>query len=99
MDSQLIFPIGIIINEIITNSFKHAFSGRSDGVIFISLQSYGNTLKLLIKDDGVGIPDSFDIKTAKGFGLSLVNILVQQMNGSLEIIKSGGTEYRIVIEV
>ena len=99
MDSQMLFPIGIIINEIITNAFKHAFPDRNSGVIFISVQSYGNALKLLIRDNGVGIPDSFNIKTTDGFGLSLVNILVNQMNGTLEIIKNNGTEYRIVIEV
>jgi len=99
MDSQLIFPIGIIINEIITNVFKHAFSDRSNGTIFISVQIEVNELTLIIRDDGVGIPDSFDMKTTKGFGLNLVNILVQQMNGSLQIEKNNGTEYRIIIEV
>jgi len=99
MDSQMLFPIGIIINEIITNAFKHAFPGRAEGVIFISVQGYGGSLKLLIKDDGVGVPESFDINTTEGFGLSLVNILVKQMNGSLEVRNNGGTEYRIVIEI
>jgi len=99
MDSQVLFPIGIIINEIITNAFKHAFSGRSSGFIFISVQSHGNSLKLIIRDDGIGIPDSFNIKTTKGFGLSLVNILVGQMNGTLEIYRNNGTEYRIIIKV
>ncbi len=99
MDSQMIFPIGILINEIITNAFKHAFPGNRSGVIFISIQSYGTAMKLLIRDDGVGIPDSFNIKTPEGFGLNLVNILVKQMKGSLEIINSNGTEYRIIIEV
>lgn len=99
MNSQMIFPIGIIINEIITNAFKHAFPGKRNGIILISIQRYGSALKLLVRDDGVGIPDSFDIKKADGFGLSLVNILVKQMNGSLEMISSNGTEYRIVIEV
>jgi PAS domain S-box-containing protein len=99
MNSQLIFPIGIIINEIITNAFKHAFPEKRNGVILISIQRYGSAMKLLVRDDGVGIPDSFDIKKAEGFGLNLVNILVKQMNGSLEMIGGNGTEYRIVIEV
>ncbi|PKL15893.1 MAG: hypothetical protein CVV49_19080 [Spirochaetae bacterium HGW-Spirochaetae-5] len=99
MNSQMIFPIGIIINEIITNAFKHAFPGKRNGVIFISIQSYGHAMKLLVRDDGVGIPESFDINKADGFGLNLVNILVKQMNGSLEIINVSGTEYRIVVEV
>ncbi len=68
-------------------------------MIFISLQSYGNKLKLIIRDNGVGVPDSFDITATKGFGLSLVNILVQQMNGSIEITNRDGTEYYIIIEV
>jgi len=99
IDSQIIFPLGIIINEIITNAFKHAFNGRSNGVIFVSVQDCGNTLELMIKDDGAGIPDSFDIKKTKGFGLNLVDILVQQMKGSLQITGTNGTEYSIVINI
>ncbi len=99
MDSQQIFPLGIIINEIITNAFKYAFPGRSDGVIFISLKHSGNKLKLIVRDNGIGISDSFDIKNTEGFGLSLVNILVEQMNGLLEITNKGGTEYSIIMEV
>jgi len=89
-------PIGLIINELVTNSFKHAFSGRDKGIINIKLAKInGNNYLFTFADNGTGIPENFRKKMAKSFGLELIEMLVQQLNGSLDIINKNGTTFEI----
>jgi two-component sensor histidine kinase len=59
----------------------------------------GKSVEISVKDSGVGLPDAVKIAKSKGFGLSLVNMLVQQLHGKLNIVKNGGTEFRILFIV
>ncbi|GEM_PF-518370 len=96
LDSSMLFPSGMIINELLTNALKYAFPDGNPGSIMIRMKKLcGKTVEISVKDSGVGLPDAVKIAKSKGFGLSLVNMLVQQLHGKLSIVKNGGTEFRI----
>lgn len=89
-------PLGLIVNELISNSLKYAFSNNKAGEISISLNSYDNGHQLTISDNGMGLPDDLDLKNPeKNLGFSLVNSLVQQLDGSIDLDRSQGTKYTI----
>jgi two-component sensor histidine kinase len=79
LDSKPLFPLGIILNELLTNIMKYAFTGRSSGAIGIELFNKQETVHLTIQDNGIGLPEGFSMATAKGFGLMLVRILSEQL--------------------
>lgn len=89
-------PCGLIISELVSNAIKHAFPNQKNGVINVTLHSdLRQRINLTIKDNGVGFPKIYDIKKTKSLGLQLVNILISQIEGTLEINQSEGTEFRI----
>jgi PAS domain S-box-containing protein len=97
LDSKRLFPLGIIINELITNKMKYAFTGRDAGKIKISLTKDDKHVKLTIQDNGNGLPDGFDINKPEGFGLKLVKMLSQQLGGSF-LIEDQAVGTRSVVE-
>jgi two-component sensor histidine kinase len=79
-------PIGLILNEAITNSIKYAFPNDADGIITISMeQKTGNDCVLTISDNGIGLPDDFDTRQSNSLGLSLMNGLSGDIDGSFTI--------------
>ena len=106
-------PLGIIINELVSNSLKYAFPGRGKGLIQIKLcraesGEYTNNLQgsekvglndtkfiLTVRDNGIGMPESFNSESFDSLGLQLVTILVDQLNGELELNRNNGTEFTI----
>jgi PAS domain S-box-containing protein len=101
-------PLGIIVNELISNSLKYAFSGRKTGEIQIKLFNRATSKDLNIKeeltgkctrytlivsDNGVGIPEKIDFENSDTLGLQLVNLLVDQLDGTLELKRDQGTEF------
>jgi PAS domain S-box-containing protein len=90
-------PAGLIINELVSNSLKHAFPGERSGSIYIhaAFDEFKNEYWLVIRDDGVGFPENIDINNSNSFGLKLVSTLVEQMSGTLELVYIGGCEFRI----
>lgn len=88
IDMEKAIPIGLILNELINNSIKHGFPENENGFIKITLKSVGNEVTLLIEDDGVGLPDDFEIEDISSFGLSIVNNLVDQIEGNFKHIKT-----------
>lgn len=97
LKTSLLFPVGIIINELLTNSIKHAFIGRTEGLISISLKRVNGAMEILIIDNGTGFSPQQQIQESQGFGLNLVNILVTQLKGELALDSSSGTRYSIII--
>jgi len=91
-------PFAIILNEAISNAFKHAFKKGQKGTIRISLKETGeNTVSLKIKDDGVGFPEGIDIHNAQTLGLKLMRNLVRdQLKGQIKVEKNRGTE--VIVE-
>jgi len=90
-------PLGLIISEMINNSLKHAFP-ESKGELFISLHTKDEDIELIIKDNGVGLPEDFDIKKPKKLGLRLLNTLVDQLEGTIKLDCSQGTEFKITFK-
>lgn len=107
MDTSI--PLGMIINELVSNSLKHAFSGREKGEIRIKLHREENkecientsehfkstNFTLTISDNGVGIPEELDIEDIDSLGFQLVISLVDQLDGELELKRNNGTEFTI----
>ncbi|MCK5108091.1 MAG: PAS domain S-box protein [Methanosarcinales archaeon] len=93
-------PVGLIINELLANVLKHAFVSRAEGAVEISIVVPENgKISLTVSDDGVGLPDGFDINATKSFGLRLVRILAEdQLHGSLSIIHGAGAGTAFKIE-
>jgi PAS domain S-box-containing protein len=84
------YPLGVIINEWVTNAYKHAFTGRSGGRIHVRVHLLDpGQVEVIVSDDGVGLPEGIDLENPQSFGLKLVKLLVEQMNGQLTIRRSG----------
>ncbi len=90
-------PAGLIINELVTNSIKHAFKGLNEGIIFINLFTKDNMLFLEVSDNGKGFPKEIDFKNTNSLGLQLVNTLIEQLNGAIELKENNnkGTSFYI----
>jgi PAS domain S-box-containing protein len=100
MDTAI--PLGIIVNELVSNSLKHAFRDRYGGEIRIRLcreqeneETNESLFSLTISDNGKGIPENMELGRADSLGLQLVKILVDQVDGKIEIKREPGTEFRI----
>jgi PAS domain S-box-containing protein len=90
---NIMSPLGIITNEILTNTMKYAFIGRDDGLIMVSATIKDHCATLIIEDNGNGIPESIDIETSTGFGLQLIRMLTKQINGTIKIERGQGTRF------
>jgi len=114
-DMDIAVPLGIIVNELVSNSLKYAFPDRKKGEIRIKLfkeaeaensadnnkeiTGKGAEYTLIISDNGVGIPEEIRLENSDTLGLQLVNILVDQLNGEIELKRDNGTEFDIKIKV
>ena len=86
-------PCALVVNEVLSNAYKHAFTGRKKGTIGISAVQENGRIKIMVHDDGIGLPADFDISRTNSLGLKLIKTLVQhQLNGSLMLKSHGGTE-------
>lgn len=96
IDVSTIVPIGLIINELVTNSMKYAFPDQSSGKITIALSESDHKLNLMVKDNGIGYnPDN---KRTGSFGLTLIKALTKQLDGDMEIKFDPGTEINITFK-
>lgn len=95
MDINLAIPCGLIINELVSNSIKHAFP---EGMGEISIEFYSKSDKhvLIIADNGVGFPEDLDFQNTETLGLRLVNALVTQLYGKIELYRDEGTTFKII---
>ena len=89
-------PCALVINEILSNAFKHAFFGRQHGEIMVALAQQDNRVRITIRDNGIGMPPGLEPGHANPLGLKLVRALVQyQLNGTLVIKTQNGTEVMV----
>ncbi|AUB42733.1 DNA-binding response regulator, NarL/FixJ family, containings REC and HTH domains [Nostoc flagelliforme CCNUN1] len=96
LDIETAIPCGLIINELVSNALKYAFVGNRRGEIEVKFyQESESTLALIIRDNGIGLPENFDSKKAKTLGITLVQGLVKQLRGKLEIDSDHGTQFKI----
>jgi len=96
LDIKRLQPLGIIVNELLTNIMKYAFSGRKEGLITVSSSRRDGLIVLTVEDDGIGMPESVDFDNSTGFGLVLVHGLTRQLDGTIRIERGRGT--RLVLE-
>ncbi len=102
-DMDTAVPLGMIVNELVSNSLKHAFIGRDKGEIRIQLHREDSKREgckstsfiLTVTDNGVGIFENLDIEDPDTLGLQLVTTLVDQLDGELELKRDKGTEFTI----
>jgi len=86
-------PCALVMNEILSNSYKHAFKGKKHGTIDVSAVQENGHIRITVKDDGIGIPPEFDISHTTSLGMKLIRTLVKhQLKGSLRINSHHGTE-------
>ena len=91
-------PCGLIINELVNNALQHAFPDDREGQIWIDLQKgEAHQCTVQIKDDGIGLPPDFDIHRAQSMGLTIVNAMVEQLRGEMDVHSNQGTEFRITL--
>ena len=98
VDINTTVPLGLIVNELVTNSMKHGFVGDTKGEINIEFHEEGDEFVLVVLDTGVGFPDDIDFRNTSTLGLQLVNNLTTQIDGKIELNKDKGTEFRITFK-
>ena len=98
MEIDQAIPIGLIVNELVTNAFKHAFDGIREPLISVSLREINEkTTELKVSDNGSGMAEHGTLNKSDSFGMKLVYTLVKQLNGELNVIQDKGTIFKINI--
>lgn len=94
-------PCGLIINELVSNAVKYAFPDGRAGTITVAVKHYkDNFYKLIVSDNGTGVPEGIDIRKSDTLGIQLVTLLSRQLNGSIDVVTApvSGTEFVITFE-
>ncbi len=99
LDAKRLQPLGIIINELLTNIMKYAFKGRESGLIIVTASSSKGHVIISVQDDGNGIPESVSFENSTGFGLQLVQALTGQLKGTIRIERENGTKVVLEFEI
>lgn len=98
-DFDTAIPLGLIVNELVSNAYKHVFANQKEGQISIVLQTINQLdYQLLVRNNGVPLPTDFDIKKLKSLGIKLITILSKQLRGSFSQIESDQTTFQVVFK-
>ena len=96
LDINKAIPCGLIINELLSNSLKHAFPGNRKGKITVKMTAKeGNKFSLIMEDNGIGFPADFDFHKMDTLGMQVVTDLVKQIDGTIELDRTKGTTFII----
>jgi len=96
LDLETAVPCGLIINELVSNSLKHAFHDKEEtGIIDIDFVSTDGSYDLRVADNGVGLPSDFDLKRNTSMGLEIITILIDQLEGTLSAYDDDGAVFQI----
>ncbi len=96
LTAETAVPLGFITSELCSNCFKHAFPDKGGGVIEVGLhRTSGTEFELIVRDNGVGLPDNLDIEALPSLGLKLLKSFVDQLEGTLSVCGEGGAEFRV----
>jgi two-component system, sensor histidine kinase PdtaS len=90
LDVDTMIPVGLILNELLTNAFKYAFTGDNKGLLEVELKQHKDSLLLKVKDNGPGFPSELDAKTAKSFGLRMIRAFAQKLKANIHITNANG---------
>lgn len=99
LDIDKAIPCGLIINELVSNSLKHAFPDNRKGEVSIKMCIAENRYILIISDNGVGFPAGIDYRNTTSLGLQLINMIVSQLDGTIDLDSSTGTKFTITFHV
>ncbi len=99
LEIKKIQPLGIIINELLTNIMKYAVDEKRNVLITVSAVLKDNHALFIVKDNGSGISEAIDFENSPGFGLQLISMLTEQIGGSISIDRSEGTKFVIEFDV
>jgi two-component sensor histidine kinase len=93
-------PCGLIVNELVSNSLKHAFPNNQSGTIRISMfADETQQFNLIVEDNGVGFPPDWDLKQSQSLGIQLVHVLTKQIKGKVELSNSLGSRFCVSFPV
>jgi len=95
LEIDLAINLGLIINELVSNAFKHAFPEGRKGNLYISMSNDKQKYELIIEDDGIGFSSEIDFRTTESLGLQLVITLVEQIGGEIFLFRDNGTKFVI----
>lgn len=93
LDIDTAIPLGLIINEMVTNAIKHGFNSNKDDLLSVSLEQAEDRIRLRVHDNGRGVDETFNPEEASGLGLKLVTSLVDQLDGNISYNSSEGLEW------
>jgi PAS domain S-box-containing protein len=96
LNLDISIPCGLIVNELVSNALKYAFTGREEGAISVQLKHVKDRIKMVIADNGIGMPESVNYKNTETLGLQLVNTLAEQINGTISMERNKGTIFEII---
>jgi two-component sensor histidine kinase len=88
-------PCGLIVNELISNALKHGFPDGRSGAIAVSAVSKAGHIVLIVRDDGVGVPEGFDLAHSPTLGLQLVWLLTDQLGATIELNHANPTQFQL----
>ena len=97
IDVETAIPLGLILNELVSNAFKHAFEDMTSAKLELVFKHQKSGLYLKVQDNGKGMPGDFDINENKSFGMDLINSLVNQLRGQITITNDSGCKFEILI--
>ncbi len=95
LDMDTAMPCGLLVNEIVSNSYKYAFPNQEKGTIQIDFKKIDNKIILLIQDNGVGFPEEYDLERGESLGMQLIQALTSQLDGELVVSRENGTSFKI----
>jgi PAS domain S-box-containing protein len=103
LDLDQAIPCGLILNELVSNALKYAFPDRDRGLVHIGVEQEQNTdattlVRIRVQDDGVGLPEGYEVGASDSLGLQLVSSLLEQIGGEIRLKRDNGTEYLITFE-
>lgn len=91
-------PCGLLVNEVVSNALKYAWTEGEEGELFVHLNQQENWVHLEISDNGSGLPDEFEKLNSDTLGLQLISTLVEQLDGNIKVVNDNGTKYLIKFE-
>ncbi|HEY6896748.1 MAG TPA: PAS domain S-box protein [Rhodocyclaceae bacterium] len=99
LDLERAVPCGLVVNELVTNAFKHAFPDNRSGEVCVALRHTDEGVLLTVADNGIGLPAGFAMDKVQSLGLQLVPLLIDQLHGSLAVASQAGTRFELRFQV
>ena len=104
VDVEITLPLGLIVNELLTNAYKYAFTDNKEGNIWVTYKKVPRRKKstvemrcLTVRDDGIGLPTDFDLSKRTSMGSQIIHLLTRQLEGEIKIDGTKGASFSIIL--